>query len=275
MIKFMKKDHYKENKIYGSQLDKNHKISARERSVLSRLNLIKKAGVVSSGALLEIGSHEGLFLREAQKAGFEILGIEPNLYVADYAIKNGLPTITGSFEESFEKVKDKKFDVVALFHTLEHMSDYLENLKKIETIINLGGYLIIEVPNSESYRSKKYGDDWVYVYEEHLHHFSPRGIKEILLSIGFTVKKIYFRDFDEMRMSIKQSLDRLLPIKIRGANVKYKNMDDGETPSSFKKTELKSKKIISLLIPLIRTFLAFCVKVLKRGDFMFIVAKIK
>ena len=148
----MKNDHYKENKIYGSQLDKNHKISARERSVLSRLNLIKKAGVVSSGALLEIGSHEGLFLREAQKAGFEILGIEPNLYVADYAIKNGLTTITGSFEESFEKVKDKKFDVVALFHTLEHMPDYLENFKKIKTLIKPDGYLIIEVPNRESYR---------------------------------------------------------------------------------------------------------------------------
>ena len=195
----MEQDYYKENKNYESQLIKNYKMAARERNVASRIKLLKKAGIAVSGSLLEIGSHEGLFLKEAQKAGFEVLGIEPNIYAANYAKERGLPSFIGSFEETFDKVKDKKFDVVALFHTLEHMPDYLGNLEKIKMLMKPGGYLIIEVPNSESYRSKKYGDDWVYVYEEHLHYFSPSGIKEILSSIGFTIKKRYFRDFDEMR----------------------------------------------------------------------------
>ena len=198
-------------------------MSARERNVRDRLSLLKKSGIFPPAEILEVGSHEGLFLKMAKENGYGVLGIEPNEHAAKHALANGIETIEGYFEESFDKVKDKKFDVVALFHTLEHMPDYLGNLEKIKMLMKPGGYLIIEVPNSESYRSKKYGDDWVYVYEEHLHYFSPSGIKEILSSIGFTIKKRYFRDFDEMRMSIKWSLDRLLPIKFKNANVKNKS----------------------------------------------------
>ena len=262
---------YKENEEYGESIFNGIKMSARERNVKERLALLKKSGIIPMAEMLEIGSHEGLFLREAQKAGFEILGIEPNLYAANYAIKNGLPTIVGSFKEAFEKIKDKKFDIVALFHTLEHMPGYLENLKKIKTIINPGGYLIIEVPNSESYRSKKYGNDWMYVYEEHLHNFSPDFLKKILLNLNFKVKKNYFRDFDIKYLSVKALLDRLLPFKFHMVNINRSKIKQKVSCSSG--DVLKTKITMHFLLSPVKFFLIFCVKILHRGDFIMVVAK--
>ena len=55
------------------------------------------------------------FLKEAQKAGFEVLGIEPNIYAANYAKERGLPSFIGSFEETFDKVKDKNLTLWRFF----------------------------------------------------------------------------------------------------------------------------------------------------------------
>jgi len=160
---------------------------------------------------------------------------------------------------------------VALFHTLEHMPGYLENLKKIKTIINPGGYLIIEVPNSESYRSKKYGNDWMYVYEEHLHNFSPDFLKKILLNLNFKVKKNYFRDFDIKYLSVKALLDRLLPFKFHMANINRSKIKQKVSCSSG--DVLKTKITMHFLLSPVKFFLIFCVKILHRGDFIMVVAK--
>lgn len=268
----MNKNYYKENKNYGDQLNKDYKISARERNTVSRIMLLKKANIISPAMLLEVGCHEGLFLQQAKNEGFDVLGIEPNIYAANYARERGLPVINGLFEDIFNEVENKKFDVVVLFHAIEHMTDYLENLKKIRTIIKPGGYLVIEVPNSESYRSKKYGINWVYVYEEHLHHFSPGRLGSSLTRLGFSVKKKYYRDFDDMRGSIKWSLDRLLPIKFKNTNVR--NNFEEKISLNKSATIIHSKNILRPFLSPLKFFLTCLVKVFGRGDFIMVVAKL-
>lgn len=263
---------YKEKEEYGKNISDSVKMSARERNIKERLALFLKTGIIPPADVLEIGSHEGLFLKMAKEKGFNVLGVEPNIYAVKHSVENRVATIQGYFEEVFDKIKNRKFDIVALFHVLEHMPDYLENLKKIKTLMNPGGYLIIEVPNSESYRAKKYGDDWIYVYEEHLHNFFPKKIKKNLEDLGFVIKNIHIRDFDFANLSIKALLDRLLPFRFGGVNIKSGVIQNRRTDNKISSVK-KPKNILCLLLFPIKIFLVFCVKILCRGDFIMVVAK--
>lgn len=267
---------YKQNKSYGHELSDKNKMSARERNVEERLALLKKSGIFPPAEILEVGSHEGLFLKMAKEKGFGALGIEPNAHATKYAKADGIETIEGYFEEAFDKVAGRQFDVVALFHVLEHIPDYLNCLSKIKSILKPGGWLVLEVPNGKSYRSKKYGNDWMYFYEEHLHDFSPERLKKELGRIGFKVANVYFRDFDCAHLSLRALLDRLLPFKFRGMNVKIRNQvkENASVGKKAENREPEGRNAEFFLSP-IKTFLAFCVNVLKRGDFIMVVAKAK
>ena len=76
--------HYKTNTGYGAALLKSEKMLARERNVKSRVKYLKKHfGSFQNKKFLEIGSHEGLLLKELKKQGAHVLGIEPSEYAAN------------------------------------------------------------------------------------------------------------------------------------------------------------------------------------------------
>ncbi|MCK6462342.1 MAG: class I SAM-dependent methyltransferase [Candidatus Pacebacteria bacterium] len=267
---------YKQNKSYGQELSDNNKMSARGRNVKERLELLKKSGIFPPAEILEVVSHEGLFLKMAKGKGFGVMGIEPNAHAASHARAEGIETIEGYFEEAFNKVAGRRFDVVALFHVLEHVPDYADCLSKIKSILKPGGWLVLEVPNGKSYRAKKYGNDWMYFYEEHLHDFSPERLKNELGRLGFNITNVYFRDFDCAHLSLRALLDRLLSFKFRGMNIKIRNQVKEDAPAGKNTESLGSEgRNTGFFLALFKNFLAFCVNVLKRGDFILIVAKIK
>lgn len=265
-------NHYKNNIGYGNALQKSEKIASRERNVKERVKLVKKfLKPANRKKVLEIGSHEGLFLKELKDLGYEVLGVEPGLSVARHAKSIGINTLEGSFEEVFPNIKEK-FDAVFLFHTLEHMEDALSNLKKIKTIINPQGFIFIEVPNILSYRSRKYGENWEYIYSEHLHYFSCDSLSKLLSEAGFKVKKNYFRDFDDSNMSLKQSLDRLIFFKFfKNQKEKHSKHREKENNAGLNLAQIKNKKKF-IFLNFLRKFFSAVVTLLKRGDFILTVA---
>lgn len=266
--------HYKQNIGYKFALSKDEKIDARNKNVYQRFRCLSRYFKKIPGLkILEIGSHEGLFLKILKDRGFIVLGVEPNKYAADFAASLGIKTIKGLFEEAIKDISEK-FGAVCLYHTLEHMENADENLKKIKNILDPKGYLFIEVPNIESYRSKKYGETWEYMYPEHLHYFSPVSLKKILEKAGFTAEKIYFRDFNDFNLSIKASFDRLLPYKFFKNQKRKHDVLKNEIEIKKIKNEAFGKKVFFLILWPARIFLAFLVKILKRGDFILVVAKL-
>lgn len=266
--------HYKQNIGYKEALNRNEKIDARNKNVYQRFKCLSKYFKKIPGSkILEIGSHEGLFLKILKDRGFSVLGVEPNKYAADFAASLGVKTIKGLFEEAVKNINEK-FGAVCLYHTLEHMEDARGNLQKIKNILDPRGYLFIEVPNIESYRSRKYKEDWEYVYSEHLHYFSCESIKNLLLESGFKIEKIYFRDFNDFNLSIKASLDRLLPYKFFKNQKRKHDALKNETGIKKIKNGAYGKKVFFLILLPARIFLAFLVKILKRGDFILVAVKL-
>lgn len=136
------------------------------------------------GFLLDIGSGAGLFLKEAEKRGWQTTGIEPAITAANYATGLGLEVK----KTSFEKVKSgfRKFDLVTVFQTIEHMEAPLEVFQKARVMLKPRGLLVVMTPNRESLLAKMMGKRWFgYYNEEHQFFFNQKSLQLGLKKAGF------------------------------------------------------------------------------------------
>lgn len=144
---------------------------------------VSRAGLEVSGRhVLEIGCGLGDFLALAQADGAEVLGVEMDGLYADFAEqKRGLHIFRHHIErQSF----DQQFDVIAMFHVLEHLEDPAALLGTIRSLLAPGGRLLIEVPNLMGPWNIPPGE---FFRIEHLSNFSPRTLRELLRRTGFAV----------------------------------------------------------------------------------------
>jgi SAM-dependent methyltransferase len=110
------------------------------------LDIIKRIKVYQSGGkLLELGCSTGHFLQLARKSGFDGIGIEPDPWAAAYSRREfGLSVHETSIPELH--FDDKTFDVIAMFHVMEHLTQPMETLLDIRRILKDTGLLAIEIP---------------------------------------------------------------------------------------------------------------------------------
>lgn len=148
--------------------------------------------------LLDIGSGVGAFLSYARKKGFNVKGIEPNQKARQIALDSNL-----SVYESLENLLDECFDVITLWHVLEHVHQPDKFLKQIVDKLNKKGVLFIAVPNFKSYDAKYYKEYWAaFDVPRHLYHFSKESIQLLARHHGLTVTKTYPLKFDSYYVSM-------------------------------------------------------------------------
>ncbi len=114
-------------------------------AALDRLAFLKKsAPITSSMKLLDIGAGGGEFVYLSQKSGFISSGIEPNHGYSEFAKREYDADVETM---SLAATESATFDVITMFHVLEHMASPDAVMKKIHQILNPGGIFFIEVPN--------------------------------------------------------------------------------------------------------------------------------
>ncbi|MBX4205632.1 class I SAM-dependent methyltransferase [Candidatus Microgenomates bacterium] len=150
----------------------------------TRVNLVKKF-IHKKGKVLEIGCSNGTMLDIFAKDGWETWGVEPSEN-AEYAIDKGHKV----FQSTFEKVNLPKdiFDLIIMNHTLEHLENPVEIMKKANTLLTNGGLILIDVPNYGSLLSKLIGRYWPYLLPfEHNFQFTKKTLKKIFEKANFQV----------------------------------------------------------------------------------------
>lgn len=166
----------------------------------SRLDIIPFVG---EGRLLDIGCGNGRFLSTMRKLGWQTHGVEKSPKASRYAREElHLDVNTGDLLDS--KYQDNFFDVVTMWHSLEHLFEPLKTLKEIRRIIKNDGLLVVSVPNIDSFVARVFKTYWYGLQlPVHLVAFTTDSITKILKSAGFDVKKVYY---DRRNSTLKLSL---------------------------------------------------------------------
>lgn len=172
-----------------------------EPSLLRRLNRLyhmekmcrSVERVKSEGRLLDAGCATGNFLDGMRKRGnWQVWGVEVNEKAARYAQERfGLDVFIGELWEA--NYPAHHFNVVTLWHVLEHLHDPLDTLKEIGRVLKDDGALILSVPNSDSFDARIFGHYWIGLDPpRHLYTFSIKTLKRLLTEAGFETIETWF-----------------------------------------------------------------------------------
>ena len=167
--------------------------------------------LVSGRQLLDIGAGTGHFVKCAQDSGFFVLGLEPDADARKVAEQQN--SIQLELLEQLHALKAESYDVVTMWHVLEHVYNLKTDLKKIISLIRKDGVLIIAVPNHTSFDAGYYKEFWAaYDVPRHLYHFSPETIKPFVEQFGLQLEKQLPMKFDAYYVA-------MLSEKYRGGSI--------------------------------------------------------
>lgn len=166
-----------------------------------KVDVVKRFTTPGAVRLLDVGCATGYFLNEAAKVGWSVKGIEKNDHARQMAISQfGLDVRD---EKYFFDIEKSSFNVITLWHVLEHLEKLNESLDKISEIIVPDGTVVIAVPNCDSYDAGFYRKFWAaYDVPRHLWHFSPSSLEKLLNKHGLKIVKRYAMPLDAFYISL-------------------------------------------------------------------------
>lgn len=194
---------YYESDDYISHTDAKRSLFEKVYHLVKSYSLKKKVGIINSyhpekGSLLDIGAGTGDFLVTAKIAGWQITGIEPNENAKKLAISKGI-----SFQNTIESIENQQFDVITMWHVMEHVPDVTHQIKELKRLLKPNGTIIIAVPNYKSYDAKHYGIFWAaYDVPRHLWHFSKTSIEKLVSRENMKLVKTLPMIFDSFYVSL-------------------------------------------------------------------------
>lgn len=156
---------------------------------------IKRFTGLKKGRLLDIGAGVGAFAATMKNAGWTVTALEPDEQARKTAAESfGL---TLSLPNELYQFTENSFDVITLWHVLEHVHDLSGYWKAFHACLPKGGKLVIAVPNYTSADAGYYQQDWAaYDVPRHLYHFSPASMLELATQNGFSMVKMKPMWFD-------------------------------------------------------------------------------
>ncbi len=161
------------------------------------------------GSILDIGCGSGGFLGSLDVRRWQKYGVEISPVPAESARRRfNIHVFVGDLQEA--NFLDDQFDVITLWHVLEHLPNAFEVLKEIKRILKKGGVLLMAVPNFESLERKLTKDKWYHFdIPRHLFHFSPETIGKMLCKADFKILKVRHFELKNWYGFLQSSLNTL------------------------------------------------------------------
>lgn len=197
---------YYKSEDYISHTDTQRNLLEKVYHFVRKISLKRKLKLINSFSaedknLLDIGCGTGDFLQIAQQNKWTVSGIEPNEKARTIANKK---TGNAVFEaDQLLKFKPNSFNIITLWHVLEHLPKLEEHISILKSLLKPGGILIIAVPNYKSYDAKYYKEFWAaYDTPRHLWHFSQTTISKLVAKEKMKVVKTLPMKFDSYYVSL-------------------------------------------------------------------------
>ncbi len=182
---------YYKSDAYISHSDTRDGLVNRMYHLVRRFMLQQKRHLIarySTGKdLLDIGCGTGYFLNHMAQNGYRATGVEVDENARGYAVTTfGLKV--DSTEIMYREAPENSYDIITLWHVLEHLHDAPAYLQWIQKALKPDGLLVIALPNHASLDAATYGSDWAaYDPPRHLWHFKPGVLDAFIKPYGFDV----------------------------------------------------------------------------------------
>lgn len=175
--------------------------SVRNYMLGRKRRLVEKSTSLKSGQILDVGTGTGFFLNEMKENSWQVTGTEKSSDARNFAKKefnlDNLPS------ENLFTLKNNSFDVITLWHVLEHIHQLNENMETFARLLKTKGKLIIAVPNHDSFDAEHYKEFWAaYDVPRHIWHFAPKQMKQLGEKYGFKLSSIHTMPFDSFYVAM-------------------------------------------------------------------------
>ena len=216
-------------------------------------SVFKKLKLEKGNLVVELGSNDGVLLKQFKKLGTSILGIDPARNIAALATKAGIPTLPHFFSKKLAKKIVNKYGrakVIAGNNVFAHIHDLDEVVNGVHQLLDLNGAFIVEFPYLVDFLDNKVFDS---VYHEHLSYLSIKPLNRFFKSFDMEI-------FDSIRTPVQGGSVRVFVKKQAGKikitkNVtdlldleKIKGLDRIQTHIKFAKKIEKTKKSLNNLL---------------------------
>jgi 2-polyprenyl-3-methyl-5-hydroxy-6-metoxy-1,4-benzoquinol methylase len=197
---------YYESEDYISHTNTRRNLFEKVYHAVRNISLKRKLKLINSfqseqKTLLDVGCGTGAFLKTAKDKGWDVCGIEPNEKARSIAIETCGDSIFDS--DKLETFKPQSFDVITLWHVLEHLPNLEAQVSVFKKLLKPNGTLIIAVPNFKSYDAIYYKNFWAaYDVPRHLWHFSKNSISKLFNKENMKVVKTLPMVFDAFYVSL-------------------------------------------------------------------------
>lgn len=193
---------YYESADYISHTDGKRTLFEKAYQFVKGIALANKLQLINSlspkGAILDIGAGTGDFLLTCKNDGWQVTGIEPSTKAQSIAMSKGI-TMTASQND----LPDHSFDVITMWHVLEHVPDLEAQLHSLKRLLKPEGTVIVAVPNFKSYDAQHYQSFWAaYDVPIHLWHFSKIAIEKLFAQQAMQLVKVLPMKFDSYYVSL-------------------------------------------------------------------------
>ena len=143
-----------------------------------------------SGRLLDIGCGAGDFLLTCRKRGWTGVGVEQG--GAPVMRQQDALAITVVSPERMHELEAGSFEVVTIWHVLEHLPEPRATLEAVRRLLSPSGRLVVEVPNFGGWQARIGGPDWFHIdAPRHLLHFDRRALESLLARCGFVAERCH------------------------------------------------------------------------------------
>ena len=181
----IKKNFYEQSQMHSDLPDIKDWLEETARDDDRRFNFLKS--LIDKKSVLDFGCGPGGFLERAKARASRASGVEIEERLSPYFLEKGLEVFS-----DIDKITDN-FDVITLFHVLEHMKDPVATLNKLSCRLNTGGQIIVEVPSADDALLKFYENtqfsEFTY-WSCHLFLFTSSTIALLAKKSGLNVNYI-------------------------------------------------------------------------------------
>jgi len=184
----IKENYYENSEMHGDEpLDIQEWLQEVEWDDDRRFNYLKS--LLPKRSVLDFGCGAAGFLSKARNLASKVFGVEIESRLHSHFRRQGLTV----FKNMGELPEDMKYDIITLFHVIEHHPDPKVLLTGLKERLDGNGQIIVEVPNADDalltlYRCEPFTH---FTYrEDHLYFYSKKTLEMLALQSGLKVKYI-------------------------------------------------------------------------------------